>query len=307
MPLVAHPSAPIESRQWYALLVDAQGRVHAYQHRFDRIGLQRSPTTSDGDAPDAARSAWRFDDIVVAGGVAATLDGERHSWQTAQRVAAGLAHGGDGAPTGDGFVAARVLDQSLDFARTPGRAVDECAGEWTLRLPGSVRLRAQQSVCPTVTHIDGLYLSEALPLLVRTAAGARGVAWQRHSWGALPPAPGAVRFDVATLTLAGVGTVQLVRSRRRSGRGRTVVTAQRVGDDPSAPVHTAEWSEPTATAQGERVTIPELGVDVRLQRLALTADAASEFAALMDTETGWRGALFATGSHDGAGFAELAR
>ena len=137
-------------------------------------------------------------------------------------------------------------------------------------------------------------------MVARTADGSHGVAWQQHVWGGLPAASGAVRFDLATLTLRGVGTLELVRSRRSSGRGTPVVTARLLDGTGWSAVEGAVWPL-VAGGTGETVRIASLGIDVVLSRLVLPGEAGP-----LPDPVAWRGVLFARGSHAGAGFAELA-
>jgi len=316
------------------LLVGGDGAVRAVRQRFDRVLL--ASASSDADVPrsdvdaarsratvaaarDAARSsAWRFDALMLASGARSVgamgedgpgtrpgretsaspgregvASGAVHHWQQAQRVALGLANAAASQEAALG-----VLTHRLDYE--PGASA--CEGRFRLSGTGTGSIEVHQRQCPIKSIAAGATLArvDSGPMVASSPDGARGVAWQRRLIGALPTLGGAVRFDIASLTLRGVGTLELLRSRRSSGRGVPVVTARLLDRDGWQPIEAVAWSMPT-DGRPERIDIDSLAVAVTLSRIALPGEAGA-----LPDPVDWRGVVLVTGSHDGAGFLELA-
>jgi len=289
---------PFESRSWYVLLVEADGAVRAVRQRFDRVALHDQEW-------DVGDSSWRFGAVMLASGAQAWRGANaasdeprrRRDWQQLQRAALGLAETTWSSPGDD--PAYGVLTHRLDF--TPGAAA--CQGRYRLSGAGTGAIEVRQSRCPVDGAPTGLGFTrtDSFPMPARDENGAVGVAWQRHLQGDVPAVSGeAVRFDQALLTLRGLGTLDLLRSRRSSGRGVPVVTGRLLGPEGWQAIEEVEWTMPVE-GRDERVRIDSLDVVVSLSRLPLPGRAGP-----LPDPVDWRGAVFAHGTHHGAGFAELA-
>jgi len=328
--LGSHPGMPFESRSWYIVLSEPDGSVRALRQRFDRAALRTGngngngngnggeAATGDGAPVPVGGSAWRFDALMQASGAQASVPADAaavttRGWQQVQRVALGLASSdwddrtgqhdraegaeeAGGAGTGPSGGAFGVLGHRLTFAPGPRG----CTGRYRLEGPGTGAIEIVQRGCPAGEAFAVTARAGSGAMVARAADGSHGVAWQQHVWGGVPAASGAVRFDQATLTLRGVGTLELVRSRRSSGRGTPVVTARLLDGTRWRAVEGAVWPLVTGGTGGS-VRIATLGVDVILSRLVLPGETGP-----LPDPVAWRGVLFARGSHAGAGFAELA-
>ena len=348
-----HPDAPLEAREWLAVLRDGDGTVWGLRQRLVRVRVpgagEASPVADDA----GTASSWRYAAVLRADGALERANGRTLTWSATEREAVGLA-GPVGEPVddpadGSGTDAAAgrglgVLGHAV--ASAGALPATGCDVAWTLVVPGLARLAGTADGCPVGGRVAGTTAATLGPFPVSgtlrrgaddddengeggTANAVSGIAWQRLAWGAVPAlGGGAVVFDRAVLALEGVGGVELVRSRRASGRGvpRTTLApldarARRAGALDSLAV---EWSDPATALAGDpavapgpdgkgdggdggdggdargagRLRVPALGVDVRLRAL-------SPVVATDDgLERAFRGAVVAEGTHRGVGFVE---
>ena len=354
-----HPDAPLEAREWLAVLRDGDGTVWGLRQRLVRVrvpGAREAAPGGDGDDGDGAGSPWRYAAVLRADGALERADGQPLTWSATEREAVGLAGpvadadaatGVEvGVGTGDGTAVGAGLEVLGHAVASAGALpATGCDVAWTLVVPERARLTGTAAGCPVGGRVAGTAAATLGPFPVTGtlrrgpdegggdggADEVTGVAWQRLAWGAVPAlGGGAVVFDRAVLALEGVGGVELVRSRRASGRGvpRTTLApldarARRAGALDSLAV---EWSVPaaesasrpgTGTGTGPddgddgggvsagsdardagRLHVPALGIDVRLRAL-------SPVVATDDgLERAFRGGVVAEGTHRGVGFVE---
>ena len=351
-----HPDARAESIELIALLRDAEGRPYSFDRRLERLTLRRGARRGG-----AGQAGFAFDDVVRLAGATLVGPDPRTAAGGGDRAVMTsfgdppalerLGDDADAAPAG-GVVAVRAALErvtlglaevdarrlTLRDARTllePGAAGGaaagggDCAIERRYAEGDGLELRFRQTRCPQAQLLGSLVLATSPTLAVdgvlavdgeRRAVEGRG--WVRRAWGE-PPAPGgAVVFDRLLLALDGVGLLEASRSKRRSGRGPSTVTARLAGSEAgsgagsgAARSVTLEWLDTgetalaaaggtgraaSARAAGWRLRSAELGLD-----LAIVPPAGG---AWQDDALGrrWRGAVLARGSHEGVGFIEIA-
>ena len=351
-----HPDAPLEAREWLAVLRDGDGTVWGLRQRLVRVRVpgagEASPVADDA----GTASSWRYAAVLRADGALERADGRPLTWSATEREAVGLA-GPVGEPvddpadgSGTDAAAGRGLEVLGHAVASAGALpATGCDVAWALVVPGLARLTGTADGCPVGGRVAGTAAATLGPFPVSgtlrrgaddgdegdagdegdegdeggAANAVSGIAWQRLAWGAVPAlGGGAVVFDRAVLALEGVGGVELVRSRRASGRGvpRTTLApldarARRAGALDSLAV---EWSDPATALAGDpavapgpdgegdggdargagRLRVPALGIDVRLRAL-------SPVVATDDgLERAFRGAVVAEGTHRGVGFVE---
>ena len=328
--LGSHPDAPFEAREWLAVLRDEGGEVLGLRQRFVRAVPEAPVATPDGDAtpgarPDSASGAspWRYAAVLRVDGALERPGVAPERWSLTEREAVGLG----ALDAGPGF-ALELLGHSL--ASLDPVPAEGCDTRWRLVVPDVARLEGSSRGCPTGGVAAGTAAATQGAFAVRgtLADGARtvsGVAWQRLAWGT-PPAlgGGAVTFDRAVLALEGIGALELLRSRRASGRGvpRTTATALDARARGTGLVEglALEWLDRADDGDGDgdgdgdrggdastgaptdldagRLRVPALGIDVALRALSPVV---AEDDGL---ERAFRGAVIASGTHRGVGFVE---
>ena len=325
-----HPETRVESIELLALLEDDSGRVYSFNRRFDRLSLGAGQR---GRSANGA-AGFAFDDVVLLAGetlvgppvVGSASDaasdtvsdgGPLHSRALIERAALGLAIADERQ--------AVVRDVRLERAMPDGDSAAgiDCAYGWRLVEGDALALRFLASACPTGALLGGLALATSAPLEVDgtlQAGGERrrltGHGWARRAWGEVPAPGGAVVFDRLLLDVEGLGTIEVTRSKRRSGRGPRTATA-RLRDGSVETEIAVEWMDVTGSVAGSadgpldgqagahavpaswRFEVEPLGVDVTL------IPPAGGLARQDVTGLTWRGAVRAEGSHRGVGFVEF--
>lgn len=328
--LYEHFDASLESREWFALLVDDDDRsvVHALEQRLIRVAI-----AADATAFLAEDSQWSFDAVMQVAGSWQQHEGRARHWQETERAAAGLAHpvtvssAPDLASTRVAqttvpslHLEGHVLGHRAEFSAGPNASerhsnASSCAGEWTLSVPASTTLTFAQPGCPNGLVVGNSVLARSGPLVVRgyrhadaATIAVSGVGWMRHRWGDLVTAVSAVEVNTLVLTLKGIGTLDIIATQRRSGRGTPVVTATRLSAESDSEqwddVHwsVAQQGSDTNDNAGEsRILIPSLGLDVVLRHVL--EDQASDRA--QDPDGRLRHLVIAEGTHRGAGYADI--
>ena len=205
-----------------------------------------------------------------------------------------------------------------------GAAGIDCAYGWRLLEGDALALRFHAGACPTGALLGGLAFATSAPLVVDGTLQAgeerrrlTGRGWARRAWGEVPAPGGAVVFDRLLIDVEELGTIEVTRSKRRSGRGPRTSTA-RLRDGSAEAEIAVKWTDVVGSAGGSadgpdgdgadgaravpaswRFEIESLGVDV-----ALIPPAGGR---TRQEATGltWRGAVRAEGSHRGVGFVEF--
>ena len=313
--LFEHDDAPLESRDIFVALVDDNDRsVHGIVQRIARVSFPRtSDRPADGVSRTMRTSAWTFDSIMQAVGHRESTIAPAQYWSETERLAVGLAS----APR-ESTSATRhwhVLDQTLSHTMLDttdrSRTDTTCKGAWTLGIGAEWQITISQHACPGGSELPSFNAARTGPLAAQAVGiidGVRrdltGVAWMSHVWGTPPETSTAVQLDSLLLTLAGLGTLEIVTTRRSSGRGKPITTVASPDDSVTIPDSVGldlVWQPDDARQGVWRLTIPALDVDVAV---APIGDAFDSSAA-----TGLDGRLRRTvttsGSHVGAGFTDL--
>ncbi len=313
--LFEHNDAPLESRDIFIALVDDNDRsVHGIVQRIARVSFPRtSDRPADGVSKTMHTSAWTFDSIMQASGHRESTIAPARYWSETERLAVGLAS----APQASTPAARHwhVLNQTLSHTlidtKDRSRLNTACAGAWTLGIGVEWTITINQHTCPHGSELPSFNAARTGPLAAQAVGiidGVRrdltGVAWMGHVWGTPPENSRAVQLDSLLVTLAGLGTLEIVTTRRSSGRGRPITTVTSPDDSVTIPDDVGlnlVWQHDGARQDAWRLTIPALDVDVAI---ASIGDAFDSTAA-----TGLDGRLRRTvttsGSHAGAGFTDL--
>ena len=301
-----HPQAPVESREWFVLLVDDRDdSVHGVIQRLSRAAL-----TEPSSVEETSGSAWAYDNAMQITGRWVTAQNTITHWSETERVAAGLSTMPESisAHNEERELNGRVLGHEISFLPDVSGFQDYCRGSWQLAHADGARVSIQQNECPIGSVARSTVSTRSGPLranAVVTADGLErelsGVAWTRHVWGRAIAASGAVRYDTLLVTLAGLGTFEILATRRKSGRGRTVTTFSELNASSSSREQEANWyvmSDPDALlTRRSRLEIPSLKVDVEITPLGPVA---------ADPDGRARHPVIATGSHQGAGYLDVA-
>ena len=311
--LYEHPEAPIESREWFVLLVDGQdGAVHSVVQRLSRAALARPVAATVTASADSVRqSAWRFDNGMQIAGQWIIEGGASRDWSETERAAAGLASvpGSSDQHTTGANLSAHVLGHAVSFSGSDTASPRSCSGTWQLQLADGSTVTVEQYECPAGSATRSTASSRSGPLrasgITRIDGQKRhlsGVAWTRHVWGRASAPSDAVRFNTLFITLAGLGTYEIVSTQRTSGRGRAVVTARQMDADQSTTHESVEWqsSSPTEPSLSDRsrLHIPSLNVDVEIRPLRDSH--------AVDPDGRIRHTVTVAGSHQGAGYLDVA-
>lgn len=306
-----HPDARAESIELLAVLRDGEGAMYSFARQFARFrlragGRERAPVSGDDFA---------FDEVIRLSGRLDRAGGGGGGREALERMTLGLAEGGTGE--------VRVRDAVLTLEPASG-TVERCALDRVLEEGDGLSLRLTQRGCPSATVVGGALVLATSPTLAvegrLVVEGSRrevvGSGWVRHAWGDVPAPGGAVVFDRVLLELDGVGLIEAARSKRRSGRGPTTVTASvATAEGESVPLDGAVYwrdgddeENDEGDDGGERQTevprfwsfgSPPAGIDIVLEPVAEGAVAADLLGRT------WRGAVLARGSHEGRGFVEF--
>jgi len=311
--LLPHADAQAESWDVLAIVSDSEKNYYAIQHQFARLGLR------DADYR-AEQSDWAFRDVMRATwAISNSTSGTFDHASVLQRVALQLA----GADASSGRVWLDNQSLTLEHRDMP------CGVDYQLQSARGIDLTLTQLRCPTSTSRGGLASSLSSVLAVsgtvlngdeRLPVEGRG--WVRRGWGDLPLPGGAVVFDQLLLELEDLGNLELMRSKRRTGRGPTTLSMSwqpaLTNDDAATdatglprraidPVLIDFQDDGAQTSASSGYTYPthwqlsvdEPGIDVTLTPLIALQEIDDLFG------TRWRGAVLVSGSHTGVGFVEF--
>ncbi len=324
--LAEHPQAPLESREWFVLLADTDGdAVHALQQRFTRIALAGESSHHPASASEPA-SNWMFDSVMQAAGRWSRDVGRSSLWQNTEREAAGLARTFQNDFTLP--LSAHVLGQRATFSTAvpslreiSTSTVSVCAGSWTLNVSPHAHVTMNTHACPEDFLTETSVITRTAPLLVsgeryedNAPIPVSGVAWMRHSWGRIDSSTSAVVLDSMVLTLRGIGTVDVIKTRRRSGQGAAVVTASLEAIEFNDVSWSTTGSCDTAATCTSQLTIPDLHLDVAVRPLVNVDAKVDATVSTRDEATGdvsgdldgrLRRLVLASGTHRGGGYIDL--
>ena len=302
--LMSHPEQRAESFVLRAFLYNTQGEPVSVQAQWDRATVKVHPGSS---------SEWAFTDVMRASLTIGEpmADAPVHR-ETLSRSALGLA--------ASDVAAIYVHDIQLQI-----EADDLCDANY--RVSGTtqdgrdVSLTWRLSSCPDVQSLGNMRQWSANALSVTgqvvSSQGAmvvEGRGWLLHRYGSLPSRAGAVVLDEASLLLDNRLTLDISRSRRRSGRGPQTILATLTKRDEAlgAPLATEsidlQWRDeaPQVSARSgisypTRIIIDseEHGISLQMSALVAVPEISDEIGMR------WDGAVIVRGSHQGYGFVTL--
>jgi len=212
--------APFEYWQWIAVLFDAKGNAYALQQRFVRVRISNS-------VAEAIDSQWQFTEVVATDyqlNIQNKKGPETHS--QAQRVALELA-GTDSAKQAIWVGAYRATAES----EASIKELQNCNRSYELTMP-KLKASFSSAICPEIENTKAFSVSSGAAMLVHgtyqldsSVVNLSGHGWFIHGWG-VPPVMNnsAVLVDRAWLKLNDGQDLQMLRTRRRSGRGPSLTS-----------------------------------------------------------------------------------
>lgn len=212
--------APFEYWQWIAVLFDAKGNAYALQQRFVRVRISSSAAKADD-------SQWQFSEVVATDyqlNIQNKKGPETH--KQAQRVALDLA-GADSAIQAIWVGAYRATAES----EASINELQNCNRSYELTMP-KLNALFNSAICPEIENTNAFSVSSgaAMPVhgtykLDSGVVNLSGHGWFMHGWG-VPPVMNnsAVLIDRAWLMLNDRQDLQMLRTRRRSGRGPSLTS-----------------------------------------------------------------------------------
>lgn len=298
------PDSPFESIELMALLGDSGDGPVSFWYRLDRVALPVAGGAKDG--ADDATESFRATALISASGLQMAEDAVE-SRQLLERATLGLAtHDERG-------IHVRDVDLTLDIAPDVNAP---CGGSYRLEDGLGLLLEFTRDTCGSITRGGDLHIATAglsrvvgeVRLRGRTRA-VSGRGWVRQLRGSRPLiADGPIVFDRLLLTLDGVGRLDALRNKRRSGRGPVRTTAR--FDDTQGVDVAMEWVD--VADQGGlawRLREPARGIDVVLEPVVAAGPASARVASSprdpLQRDPVWRGAIRASGTHEGSGFVEI--
>lgn len=255
--------APFEFWQWMAVLFDAQGKAYALQQRFVRLRLTGSAAESD--------SKWQFSEMM-ASDYQLSIQGNESAatHRQVQRVALELAginsveqavwvgaYGVKAHNAGhrDYVKGASVRD---DSDNSSGNSITPpgCNESYELSLP-QITATFSSLACSDIenTKLFSIETGAAMPVVATytiddNLVDLTGHGWFTHGWG-VPPLidASAVLIDRTWMVLNEQQDVQLIRTRRRSGRGQTLTSGlvRAIGLPQKVHDVNAKWQDTSGT------------------------------------------------------------
>ena len=230
--------APFEYWHWMAVLFDTQGKAYALQQRFVRLRLSGSAAESD--------SKWQFSEMMASDYRLSIQDSESADTHSqVQRVALELAGANSVEQTvwvGAYGVTAHeaghrdLLKNGFLHSDTQNRTENSitpthCSESYELSLP-QITATFNASACSEIesTKQFSIKAGAAMPVVAAYKVGddlvdLTGHGWFIHGWGVAPLVnDSAVLIDRTWLLLNEQQDVQLLRTRRRSGRGQAITS-----------------------------------------------------------------------------------